>query len=229
MLGAPPWCLPDLLPSFSWQCPLGRLWVQVLALEILSSSHTGLLGLCLAYSGCSINIYYKKKKKSIDGGAFPARVLPVLPPLLGGHFSLVPVSWYSIWVSSPAHSPQWPFSCASEYLLVHLMVLVTLCPELQPWMSDLPSLRRNFLRARTMSYWSWDPRSGLCRQEAFIRCWVFRQGNHSFKNVQGCQSDQLWFSLKSLSWKMIPLGEANLMVYCCIRAMPVFLSWWMEP
>lgn len=98
--------------------------------------------------------YFLYEKKSTDGGAFPAQtVLPVLPPLLGGRFFLVPVSCYSIWPSRfGSFTSVTFFLCFRAFCLFLLIVLAALCLELQSGMSDLPPLCGNFLRAGTRCY-----------------------------------------------------------------------------
>ena len=112
MLGVPQWCLPDPLPSFTRQCPLARLQIQIPALQILSTSAI------LEYSACTK--YVQCLAHSVAVIQSLSRVRLFLTPRTAAHQAFLspgvcsnsrPLRWWRLPSISSSVSP---YSCCPQ-------------------------------------------------------------------------------------------------------------------
>ena len=165
-------------------------------------------------------IFFHMKNKTIDGGAFPTSVLP------GRVFLLHPCQ-----LIIPSGLPSRPAQITSVTFFLCFRILPTPLDStcyIVPWVTTMdewpPTTLWKLPEGRNHV-------SGTSAQVSVHRRHTLGVESSItvtiHENIFRAASlfDQFWFSLKSLSWKMIPLGQADLMVHCCISAMPVFLSY----
>lgn len=171
----------------------------------------------LQHSGCSINICYGKRESqsaSQQGWMEVTSqlwVLPMLPSLLGGHFFLILADPYYICPSRLAHSPRWsfPWSPLCQSILLVPLEDYLFCVR---WVTAMQGWSPTTLWKRLES------KDRVIHLGTLAQVFVQRQHSLGIKysirvtiHLRIFRADNLfdllWFSFKSLTWKIVPLEK----------------------
>lgn len=153
----------------------------------------------------------------MDGGAFPDVSLACAALFAGRHFFLIPASQYFICSSRLAHSPQWSFSWSPLCFGVFCFFLLHSTYYLVFWGTVMHK------RSPTTLWKQFEGRDHVIHLEMLAQVFVHRWHSLCVRyyirvmiHLRVLRTanlfDLLWLSFKGLSWKIMPLGEANLIV-----------------